>query len=51
MKLAGISNFASGVSFGSALLPVLAVTLLFAGFAWLAAGKIKRVAITSLINE
>ena len=51
MKLAGINNFASGVSFGGTLLPVLAVTLLFAGFAWLAAGKIKRVAITSLINE
>lgn len=51
MKLAGISNFASGVSFGGTLLPVLAVTLLFAGFAWLAAGKIKRTQLTSLINE
>lgn len=51
MKLAGISNFASGASFGSTLLPVLAVTLLFAGFAWLAAGKIKRAQLTSLISE
>ena len=51
MKLAGISNFASGVSFRGTLLPVLAVTLLFAGFAWLAAGKIRRVALTSLISE
>lgn len=51
MKLAGISNFASGVSFGGTLLPVLAVTLLFAGFAWLAAGKIKLVTLTSLISE
>lgn len=51
MKLAGISNFASGVSFGGTPLPVLVVTLLFAGFAWLAAGKIKCAQLTSLISE
>lgn len=32
-------------------LPVLVVTLLFAGFAWLAAGKIKCAQLTSLISE
>lgn len=51
MKLAGISNFASALTLSSTLIPGLTVTLLFAGFAYLAAGKIRRVSLTTLINE
>lgn len=51
MKLAGISNFASALTVSSTLIPGLTVTLLFAGFAYLAAGKIRRVSLTTLINE
>lgn len=51
MKLAGISNFASALTLGSTLIPGLTVTLLFAGFAYLVAGKIRRVSLTTLINE
>lgn len=51
MKLAGISNFAAVSSWGNTLLPWLIVTLLFAIFAYFAAGKIKRVALTSLMSE
>ena len=51
MKLAGISNFASGPDALSALFPAVVVTLLFTGFAYLAAGKIKRTDLTVLITE
>ena len=51
MKLAGISNFASALTLSSTLIPGLTVTLLFAGFAYLVAGKIRRVSLTALINE
>lgn len=39
MRLAGISNFASGNTPGSILFPGLTVTFLFLGFAWLLAGR------------
>ena len=42
MRLAGISNFASGNTLGSILVPGLAVTFLFLWFAWLLAGRIKK---------
>lgn len=51
MKLAGISNFASAPSMVSVLLPALAVTILFAGFAFLTAGRLKRIDVTILISE
>ncbi len=51
MKLAGISSFASHSTLGDTLLPAVAVVLLFAVFAYLAAGKIKRIDLTVLIRE
>lgn len=51
MKLAGISNFVSGPTLGSTLLPILAVALFFTVFAYLAAGKIRKVSLTSLMSE
>lgn len=51
MKLAGISNFASAPSFGEILLPSAAVILLFAFFAYMAAGKMKQTDLTVLISE
>lgn len=51
MKLAGISNFASNPGMLSVLLPAIVVTVLFIGFAYLAAGKIKRTDLTVLITE
>lgn len=51
MKLAGISNFSAVSTLENTLLPWTAVTLLFAVFACLAAGKIKRVPLTTLISE
>lgn len=51
MKLAGISNFSSAPSIGSVLLPICAVTVLFAMFAYLASGKIRRTDLTVLISE
>ena len=42
MRLAGISNFASGNTPGSVLLPGSMVILLFFGFAWLLSGRIRR---------
>ena len=42
MRLAGISNFASGNTPGSIFFPGLAVTFLFLWFAWLLAGRIRR---------
>ncbi len=51
MKLAGISNFTSSPSVGSVILPSVIVILLFFCFAYIAAGKIKRTALTVLIAE
>ncbi len=51
MKLAGISNFASAPSVGSVLLPAGVVILLFTGFAYFEAGKIKNTNPTILISE
>ena len=39
MRLAGISNFASGNTPGSVLLPGIVMILLFFGFAWLLSGR------------
>ena len=41
MRLVGISNFASGNTPGSVLLPGSMVILLFFGFAWLLSGRIR----------
>lgn len=51
MKMAGISNFASVPAWNSTLFPLLTITVLFGVFAFLAAGKIKRVSLTVLITE
>ena len=51
MKLAGISNFASFATIENVLLPVSAVTILFLFFAYLAAGKIKKINLIKLIRE
>ena len=51
MKLAGISNFASHPGLGDILFPAGVVILLFMGFSYLAAGKIKKVAVTVLVRE
>lgn len=51
MKLAGISNFASHPGMGEILFPAGVVILLFMGFSYLAAGRIKRVAVTVLMGE
>lgn len=51
MKLAGISNFASNPGLGEILFPAGVVILLFMGFSYLAAGRIKRVAVTVLMGE
>ena len=42
MRLAGISNFASHPDISSIVLPGLSVILLFFGFSYLAAGRIKK---------
>ena len=51
MKLAGISNFASHPGVGEILFPAGVVILLFTAFSYLAAGRIKRVAVTVLMGE
>ena len=51
MKLAGISNFASAPSMVSVLLPALTVTFLFTGFAFMTAGRLKKIDVTILISE
>jgi len=51
MKLAGISNFASHPGMGEILFPAGVVIFLFMGFSYLAAGRIKRVAVTVLMGE
>lgn len=42
MRIAGISNFSSAPSVGTVVLPGIAVAGMFFGFAYLAAGKIKK---------
>lgn len=51
MKLAGISNFAAHPGLIDISLPGVAVVALFTGFAYLAAGKIKRTDLTVLMAE
>ncbi len=51
MRLAGISNFASGNTPGSILFPGLAVTFLFLWFAWLLAGRIRKEDMNVLMAE
>lgn len=51
MKLAGISNFESHPNFISVFLPMAVVTVFFAGFGWLSAGKIKKVPLTVLLAD
>ena len=50
MKLAGISNFASAASVRTVLIPAGVVILLFTGFAYLAAGRMKRLDLSILIS-
>lgn len=51
MKFAGISSFSSNPSIQSIVSPTVIVTLLFMGFAYFVAGKIKRTNLTVLITE
>ena len=51
MKLAGISNFVSHPNFIGLVLPMVVVTLLFAAFGGLLAGKIKKVPLTMLVVD
>lgn len=51
MKLAGISNFSSSPNLLEVMFPVVVVTSLFTGFAYIAAGKIKKVALAVLVAE
>lgn len=51
MKLAGISNFASAASVRTVLIPAGIVILLFTGFAYLAAGKMKKLDLSILISS
>lgn len=51
MRLAGISNFASHPDLGEILFPAGVVIVLFMGFSYLAAGRIKKVAVTVLMGE
>lgn len=51
MKLAGISNFVSHPNFIGLVLPMVVVTLLFAAFGGLLAGKIKKIPLTVLVAD
>lgn len=51
MRLAGISNFSSKPSIFSSVVPGLAVTLLFMGFSYAAAGRIKKLDMTKLTAD
>ena len=51
MRLAGISNFASSLSAGSALIPGIVVTALFFLSAWTSSGKIRRLDMSMLAEE
>lgn len=51
MRLAGISNFASSLSAGSALFPGIVVVVLFFLSAWTSSGKIRRLDMGMLAEE
>ncbi len=51
MKLAGISNFASHPNFIGLIFPMVVVTLLFAIFGGLVAGKVKKLPLTVLVVD
>ena len=51
MRMAGISNFASGNTLESILLPGGVVILLFFGFAWLLSGRIRKEDMSVLTAE
>lgn len=51
MKFAGISNFSSAPGVGKILFPAAVVSVLFTIFAYLSAGKIKRVDMTVLVAD
>lgn len=51
MRMAGISNFSSGMTAGNTLVPSTVVVLLFTGFAYAASWKVKKVDLTVLITE
>lgn len=51
MKLAGISNFVSAASVKTVLVPAGIVILLFTGFAYLAAGRMKKMDLSILISS
>lgn len=51
MRMAGISNFSSGMTAGNTLVPSAVVILLFTGFAYAASWKVKKVDLTVLITE
>ncbi len=50
-KMFGIGQFSSGFGFLGNLLPPIAVTLLFFGFAFLSSAKIKKASLVKLITE
>ena len=51
MRLAGISSFSSSPGFFAAVLPLAIVTILFTGFSWLSAVKIRKVPFIILAAE
>lgn len=51
MRMFGISNFASAPEAVTVLFPFLTVSCLFTVFAWLAAGKMKRMDLTACMAE
>lgn len=51
MRMAGISNFSSGMTAGNTLVPSAVVIFLFTGFAYAASWKVKKVDLTVLITE
>ena len=51
MRMAGISNFSSGMTAGNTLVPSAVVILLFTSFAYAASWKVKKVDLTVLITE
>ncbi len=51
MRFAGISGFDSHPNISEIMLPLIAVTGLFAVFAWMYSNKIKKLYVTQLIDE
>mgnify|MGYP005764000725 CR=1 FL=1 len=51
MRMEGISDFSSQPGVGTVLLPGVVVILLFTGFAWLAARKIRLISLSVLVSE